>query len=66
MLLSEIKTDLQRDFFCLDWNDSEPFEIYGSELEDNYQRIEIILTPCNSVKTELGDHEGFNIISPNC
>ena len=66
-MLKEIREDPERGFFCLDWsNDVEPFIIYGSEMEDNYQRIEAILTPCNSIKTELGDHEGFDVIDQDC
>ena len=39
-ILEEIKADPDRGFYCLDWDESEPFEIYGNENDDNYQRLE--------------------------
>ena len=46
-LLDSIKKDDNRGFYCIDWDDEEPFEIYGSNLEADYQRMEMILVPCN-------------------
>lgn len=42
--------------------------IYGSELEDNYQRIEALLAPCNSINTELGvaGLEDYDTIDKDC
>ena len=48
--------------FCLDW--SEDISIYGNERNDNYQRIELVLVPCNYLHTHLG-FEG-DTIHPDC
>ena len=41
--------------YCIDWNDDEPFEIIGeSSHDDDYARIDVILSPCNYLHTELG------------
>ena len=31
-LLSEIRKDPDRGFYCIDWNDDDPYQIYGSEV----------------------------------
>ena len=41
--------------FCLDWDDDNPIEITGSDIDEDYTRFEINLTPCNYVHTMLGD-----------
>ena len=30
-MLSEIRRDPKRGFYCLDWDESDPFEAYGDE-----------------------------------
>ena len=50
-----IKSNPKRGFYCLDWDDDEPFEIYGRESGSNYQRLEVILVPCNYVHKEISD-----------
>ena len=67
-MLREIREDPDRGFFCLDWDADEPFEIYGSEMEDNYQRIEALLAPCNSINTELGVEglTGYDSVDQDC
>ena len=64
LLVEDIKKNPDRGFICLDW-DEVNLEIYGSENESNYQRLEVIAMPCNSIRTDesLLD-EGF--ISPEC
>lgn len=54
-LLEEIKADPNRDFYCIDWDEDEPFTIYGSEIDEVYQRLEVILMPCNSRYDDLGE-----------
>ena len=39
--------------FCLDWSAQELL-LYGNEKNYEYQRIEIVLTPCNYIHTHLG------------
>ena len=49
---------------CLEWNDEDPLEIKGNELDDDYTRLEVVLLPCNYVHTMLG-HTGDSI-HPDC
>ena len=51
--LSEIKSDPTRDFYCIDWDEEDPYVIYGLEGEANYQRLEMLLLPCNVVMSEI-------------
>ena len=46
--------DPERGMFCLDWVDSDPIEIIGSEFDEDYTRLEVVLLPCNYVHTMLG------------
>ena len=48
--------------FCIDAD--ETIRIYGNENNNNYQRIEILLTPCNYLHTHLG-YEGDSV-HPDC
>ena len=41
-------------FFCIEWDDASPFVIYGREFDENYQRLEAIMTPCNYIHDKLG------------
>ena len=50
LLVEDIKKDPNRGFICLDWDEMD-LEIYGSENESNYQRLEVIVMPCNSRNT---------------
>ena len=50
--------------FCVDWNEGENLQIYGNEKNDEYQRVELVLTPCNYLHTHLG-YEG-DTIHPEC
>ena len=52
---SEIKSDPSRDFLCLDWDEEEPFVIYGTQTVDNYSRLEMILLPCNAANSGFGN-----------
>ena len=49
--------------FCLEW-DSQEILIYGNERNDEYQRIELVLTPCNYLHTHLGYKD--DKIHPEC
>ena len=49
--------------YCIDWNDDEPFEIIGESAHDqDYARLDVILSPCNYLHTELG-YQGDSIRS---
>ena len=39
--LSAIKSDSNRGFFCFDWEEDNPFEIYGTDQDAEYQRLEM-------------------------
>ena len=43
---------------CLDEDDNVDLKLYGRENYDDYQRLELLLMPCNSIKTESGFMEG--------
>ena len=53
--LNAIRNDPERGMLCIDWdNEKQPISIMGDEGEDNYQRLDIILVPCNYVHTSFG------------
>jgi len=40
---------------CLDWErDADKLNLWGASTDAFYQRLEIILVPCNYMHTELG------------
>lgn len=55
-------TDPERGLFCLDWDKLRDLEIYGSENEDEHQRLEFLMLPCNYL------HKGYaeDTIHPEC
>lgn len=52
--LDEIKSDPERGFYCLDWSVEEQFLLFGTENDDEYQRFELVLLPCNSLYSDVG------------
>ena len=60
----EIKINKKRGMFCIDFDEGEDIKIYGNERNDEYQRVEIVLVPCNYLHTHLG-HKGDSI-HPDC
>ena len=47
--------------FCIDWNDDDPIELINRDAkDDDYARIDVIMTPCNYLHTMLG-YEGDSI-----
>ena len=59
---NDIKSGEKRGMFCLDW--SEDIFIYGNEKNEEYQRIELVLTPCNYLHTHLGYKN--DTVHPDC
>ena len=53
-----------RGFLCLDWNDEEPFKIYGHYKDANYKRLEATLAPCNYIHDYISDVG--DTIHPEC
>ena len=47
----------KRHLYCIDWDNIETGEtgVWGTEKDDNYQKMEIVLVPCNYVHNEFGD-----------
>ena len=41
--------------YCLNWDQlkEDELSVYGVENDDNYQRFEFILVPCNYVHAEI-------------
>ena len=62
--LKAIRNDPRRGMFCLDWDDDNPIEITGSDIDADYTRFEIVMTPCNYLHTHLG-YTGDSI-DPSC
>lgn len=50
----EINSSPKRGFMCIDFEEGENLKIYGNERNDEYQRIEIVLVPCNYLHSHLG------------
>ena len=46
---------------CIDWDDLESPLIYGNDLSDVLQELNVLLVPCNYIG-EFGDHT----IPPGC
>ena len=63
-VLLELQTDPDRGMLCLDWNDEEPIEIIGADSNDDYTRLEVVLTPCNYIHTALGNT--WDSVHPEC
>ena len=63
---SQIKNGEIDGMYCLDWEDDDAEDklIYGQTKNDEYQRLDIILVPCNYVHSYLG-YEG-DFISDEC
>ena len=45
-LFENIQSDEKRGFYCIDWT-KEEMVIFGSQNSDNFQKIEVVLVPCN-------------------
>ena len=57
--INAIKSNPKRGMYCLDQSMDE-FKVYGNERNDFYQRIEIVLVPCNYLHTKWG-YDGDSI-----
>ena len=54
--LQDLRNDPERGMLCIDWDvDDPPVAIKGDEGEDDYQRFEAVLVPCNYVHKTFGD-----------
>ena len=36
-------------FYCIDWDDDNPFKIFGTEGDPDYARLDFKLGPCNEI-----------------
>ena len=52
-----MKTEGSRQgLFCLDWDKiGDILEIWSVETDDNYQRFEAVIVPCNYIHNEFSD-----------
>ena len=63
--LQALRDDPERGMLCIDWNNDDlPISLRGDEGEDNYQRFEAVLVPCNYVHTKWGWDK--DSIHPEC
>ena len=58
-----MKDDPDRGMLCIDWDDDDPIEIYKTESDNDYQRLEIFLLPCNYLNSEFGNVDS---VKPEC
>ena len=58
--LDAIKKNPERGFICLDEEDRQKIELYGYEGSDDYQGLELVIMPCNSINGGYGLMEGDN------
>ena len=49
-----------RDFLCLDWDEVEPYIIYGGMEDLNRSTLDVVLAPCNYI------HYDGDTIDPIC
>ena len=64
--LRHIREDPARGFFCLDWDENDPFSIFGNiDHSSHYTIIEAILSPCNYLHKEV-DPNGVYSIDEEC
>ena len=63
-VLEQMREDEDRGFLCLDWDDAEPFTIYGHYRDADYQRLEATLAPCNYIHDYISDVG--DTIHPEC
>ena len=52
--LEAILSNPKRGLYCFDDKAMEGVEIYGDELNEEHQRIEFLLLPCNYLHTDTG------------
>ena len=53
--MRKYKEDEDKGFLCLDWNDDEPFSIYGREELAIFKILEVIIAPCNYLHKEVSE-----------
>jgi len=46
-------------FLCLDWEDEDPYKLYGKEWDTEWEAIEVILAPCNYLHKEIDTKNGL-------
>ena len=51
--LEKIKSGDFRGLYCIDWTDEDLF-VFGEEHNPNYQRLEIVIAPCNYLHQQWG------------
>ena len=60
--INAVRANPKRDMYCLE--QFENFVIFGNEKNTEYQRVEIIMVPCNYLNAEFG-YTGDSI-HPEC
>ena len=63
--MQDLRDDPDRGMLCIDWNDPDiPIIVKGDEANDNYQRFEAVLLPCNYLHKQWGYNS--DSIHPEC
>ena len=60
--ISAVRANPKRNMYCID--NFKNFVIYGNEKNSEYQRVEVVLVPCNYLHTQFGYTE--DSIHPDC
>ena len=55
-LLAKYKNGRDRYFFCIEWDsiEDDTLSVWGHEEDENYQRWEFLLLPCNYIHSYMG------------
>ena len=63
--INQIRANPNRGMMCLDWsNGDEDYFVYGREVDIQYQRIDVVMTPCNFIYTLNGIKD--DTVSDDC
>ena len=55
-MLESMKKDPDRGLYCFDWDKiGEEIDVWSVTEDDDYQRWEFVLLPCNYIHAEFGD-----------
>lgn len=57
-MLDEILKNERKKLYCLDWDqDGDLINLFGDRSDNSYQRLDLIVAPCNYLNTEFGNED---------
>ena len=62
--MNRIKDSESNGFLCIDWDEHDPVLIFGGTSDAEYQRLEVILSPCSYIHDYISDNG--DSVSPEC